>query len=144
MWVQRYEWTFSLYTHLFDPMLIQQRCSFCYSSINMPLRAMCRSYLVAPCVLDLLATPDQAGLVLLSDPCILRTDTTLWLSTNTAKTRCNYVASRSVSSTVSRISISAITPGSTFVAFISVQGPIQISFVDNTNIINLFWEKQIW
>lgn len=35
------------------------------------------SYLVAPWVLDLLVTPDQAGLVLLSDLCILRTDTTL-------------------------------------------------------------------
>lgn len=49
---------------------------------------------MAPRVLDLLAAPDQAGLALLSDPGILRTDTTLWMSTNTARMRNSCVASR--------------------------------------------------
>lgn len=63
-------------------------------------------HLVAPCLLDLLVTPDPAGLVLLSDPCNLRTDTTLWMSI-----RSRWCKNALPSCTVSQISASVITGG---------------------------------
>ena len=71
----------------------------------------CCSYLVAPWVLDPLVAHNQAGLVLLSGPCILRTDTILRMMILLRwRTAAKCLAHRAWN-TVSRISINAITQG---------------------------------